>query len=342
MPATFRSSRRQLAQPVAVHRHEHVVVVDGSRAAVAPEVESAVQRVSADLRRSYTSPITVNPSSPLKRLRLAGPSQPTLLTDTLNTLDHNLYVMGQGDHDWADPDADVLENELSERILRPSDPSMQEWMLHQRDAYLKILLSREGRGQQADFCAECQEEGPIYHTSTTSIAYHQGRPPIFLTRHHSYGFRATRSGQASTFARTSLKSLGLRVQIGHPVGQRCDRPIPAWEGFVLLHINGVHDLAVNFCGCHKTEDPYYIQLLRMGWYPSIFESPRTCASFAMLDTFHALTLSGKITPYDFYHALEDITDGAGTKPPNRYQVFFANSTAISSSPPTQAKRPGAR
>ncbi|KAF7292673.1 CxC2 domain-containing protein [Mycena indigotica] len=126
----------------------------------------------------------------------------------------------------------------------------------------------------------------------------------------------------SCFVRHSLKALGLRIQLGHPPLQSCDRPIAGRDDFVLLHHGGVLNVSVDFCGCHLSGDPCYIQLLRAGMFPASTDVPRTCATFSCLDRYHSLTLQGKITGYDYYKSLEALTDATGLKPPDRYQVFL--------------------
>ncbi|KAF7296779.1 CxC2 domain-containing protein [Mycena indigotica] len=320
MAPSFRTSRRQLAQREGGHRHEHVVLLNGSNAAVIPEVESAVQRVSTDQRRTYSSPMVVTPSSPLKRLRLAvsAPSDTPATTSEAPNFASNLYSMDRGD----DEPGEQTEAEQTERILRPADPVLHQWMLNRRDTYLKILLWREGRGYWPDFCAKCEVADPVYRCED---CFGGGLlcKACCLDVHRLHPLHIVQEWTGVYFSRISLKTLGPRVQLGHPPSQSCARPIAAHDSFILIHISGIHELSVDFCGCHKAEDPYYVQLLRAGWYPATSESPRTCASFSALDSFHTLTLAGKITPYDFYQALEHLSNGAGLdSTPNRYQVFL--------------------
>jgi hypothetical protein len=44
--------------------------------------------------------------------------------------------------------------------------------------------------------------------------------------------------------------------------------------------------------------------------PASFDRPQTVFTFNVLDTFHELTLQGKTTAYDFYHAILRRTDNA--------------------------------
>ena len=49
----------------------------------------------------------------------------------------------------------------------------------------------------------------------------------------------------------------------------------------------------------------------MHWYPASFSRPRTAFSFDLLETYHKLTLQGKLNLYDFYHAIMQKSDNQG-------------------------------
>lgn len=79
-------------------------------------------------------------------------------------------------------------------------------------------------------------------------------------------------------------------------------------------MNGWHKVQVMFCTCNDTNTPWderYRQLLRMRWYPASFNRPRTAFSFDLLETYHKLTLQGKLNLYDFYLAIMQKTDNQG-------------------------------
>ena len=81
----------------------------------------------------------------------------------------------------------------------------------------------------------------------------------------------------------------------------------------IIDINGFHTVRVLFCTC-DTKTPWnerYRQLLRMRWYPASFSRPRTAFSFDLLETYHKLTLQGKINLYDFYLAIMQKSDNQG-------------------------------
>lgn len=118
------------------------------------------------------------------------------------------------------------------------------------------------------------------------------------------------------FEKISLKSLGLRVQLGHVPGSSCFAPRPGNKDFVVIHTNGIHSVAVDFCECENAENAGSLrqQVLRRSWYPSTHLEPQTCFTFRVLEHFHMQTLQGKVAMYDYYLALEKLTDNTGLYP----------------------------
>ncbi|KAJ7768836.1 hypothetical protein B0H16DRAFT_1716037 [Mycena metata] len=127
------------------------------------------------------------------------------------------------------------------------------------------------------------------------------------------------------FETSSLKALGLRVQVGHPPGERCAGPASLHTDFVVLHTNGIHEVNVDCCDCADNRvaagNPE-IQLLRAGWFPATDDRPRTCATLEVLDHFRLTTHQAKTTMYDYYAVLEKLTSNTGVKPPYRYHAFI--------------------
>lgn len=73
-------------------------------------------------------------------------------------------------------------------------------------------------------------------------------------------FQCSQRWNGRFFESTTLKSLGLRVQLGH-WHLRCINPIAGAEDFTVLHVNGIHKVAVDFCGC-KHRVATRLQMLR--------------------------------------------------------------------------------
>ncbi|KAF9471895.1 hypothetical protein BDN70DRAFT_819429 [Pholiota conissans] len=125
----------------------------------------------------------------------------------------------------------------------------------------------------------------------------------------------------STFLKCSLKLLGLEIHLNHS-SLRCPVPITCHQDFRIIHTNGVHDVAISYCGCQRSI-PQYSQLLRRRLYPASQISPRTCMTFELLRFYHLLSLTSKASTYDFYRALERLSDNAGTNPPkSRYRPLL--------------------
>ena len=94
---------------------------------------------------------------------------------------------------------------------------------------------------------------------------------------------------------------------------------------MVLHVNGLHAVHLDFCACERVLE-YGLprqQLLRRQWFPATFEQPQTCATFSMLDHFQMATLQAKVTMYDYYSALEKLTDNSGLYTPRvSHRAFF--------------------
>jgi CxC2 like cysteine cluster associated with KDZ transposases len=127
------------------------------------------------------------------------------------------------------------------------------------------------------------------------------------------------------FQRTTLRDLGLRVQLGHAYGRSCPSRFPANSNFRVIHSNGIHQVAIDQCRCYDV--PLNKQLLRIGWWPATPLEPRTAATFEVLKHFHILNLQGKVTGYSFYQTLEYQTDNTGLQPPPVCPLIYIFSSA---------------
>ncbi|KDR65106.1 hypothetical protein GALMADRAFT_82273, partial [Galerina marginata CBS 339.88] len=123
------------------------------------------------------------------------------------------------------------------------------------------------------------------------------------------------------FIKTSLKDIGLKVQLNH-AGLFCESPIPCHVQMRVLHTNGIHEVAINYCGCSRAI-PQHLQLLRRGFYPATQLTVKTCATFELLAHLHILALTSKASTYDFYRALERMSESSGiNRPSSRYRALF--------------------
>ncbi|KAG2127505.1 hypothetical protein DEU56DRAFT_872776 [Suillus clintonianus] len=231
-------------------------------------------------------------------------------------------------YDFGEPDPFVLLDDSENtpgRKRMPADDLLLIWM-NERDLFLAELLRHEGRGgYTSDVCPGCPcptSTPPRYrcqdcldsqlYCGLCIIQYH-----IWLPTHHIEEW----TGQF--FQRISLKTMGLRVQLGHTIGERCILPKKAFnDEFVLIDTNGVHEIGLDFCGC-TTSQTHTKQLLRAGWYPSTSTDPRLAATFRVLHHYHVLSFESKTSAYEFYHSLVRLTDNTGlTRQKDHYESFM--------------------
>jgi hypothetical protein len=98
------------------------------------------------------------------------------------------------------------------------------------------------------------------------------------------------------------------VQLGHLPGDPCLNPRPTIDDtFVVINSDGVHTIALDFCGCHLTQLPV-TQLLYARLFPATLTNPRTATSFRVLETFQMLSFTAWTSAYKFLAALRRRTD----------------------------------
>ncbi|KAJ7700970.1 hypothetical protein B0H14DRAFT_2648615 [Mycena olivaceomarginata] len=230
------------------------------------------QSLSADRRRTHTTTHEVELPSPVKKKARIVASRPNLFADVGDGFE---YVFD----DLAAPPSPIRQSSgagVKPRAKRylSSDWPLREWTPLQ-DEYLAEFVRLNGRGDTA--------------TSRTCFARVVSCEPTPVTP-----WTALSCGMAR-FRRVSLKTLGLRVQLGH-YGQTCNTPIPAHKNFMVIHTNGMHKVGVDFCGCVDEEI--------VGSRVNSFSD-------------------GKVTTYDFYSGLEKLTDNSGLrKMKDRYKGFM--------------------
>ncbi|KAG6848454.1 hypothetical protein H0H93_016828 [Arthromyces matolae] len=223
------------------------------------------------------------------------------------------------DDEMLPPSIDDLNLPQSEmanpRAPRIRTNTKERWRLHDRDLFLRELLRWEGCGDTSQpsrtyRCLDCDNGGELLDLETLLNAHY--RNPLHRIERWTGEF----------FTQTSLKSLGLQVQLGHPFGHPCGNPHPGRKDFIVIHTNGLHNISINYCACeHATS--YAVQLLRHGWYPSTSDRPATVASMAVLRHFQMLSFESKASSYEFYNTLVRLTDNTGmNRVPDRYRAFM--------------------
>ena len=112
------------------------------------------------------------------------------------------------------------------------------------------------------------------------------------------------------FRRVTLESLGLIINLGH--GSDSCPIFTDTETILVIDLSGHHSVCICFCKCSKSGFlENFRQLLRVGWYPASVLHPKTAFTFNLLDTYHKISLQGKLNLYDFYNAIMQKTNNHG-------------------------------
>jgi hypothetical protein len=117
--------------------------------------------------------------------------------------------------------------------------------------------------------------------------------------HQSLPFHRIEAWSGTHFLMSSLHALNYILHLGHHA-KRCPnlststRPRP----MTAVHTNGFHKISVHFCYCEGVASQA-IQLSNQGYFPGTMVQPETIYSFAVLENFHAHTLSSKKSLYDY-------------------------------------------
>ena len=116
------------------------------------------------------------------------------------------------------------------------------------------------------------------------------------------------------FKRITLRDLDHTFYLGHE-HTVCPSTKSKSQVILVIDVNGVHYINVQFCECSENAKwvEMYRQLLRVGWYPASFGKPKTAFTFGILNTYHKLTLQGKLNLYDFLLSILQKTDNCGRR-----------------------------
>lgn len=114
---------------------------------------------------------------------------------------------------------------------------------------------------------------------------------------------------------TSLKSIGVKVQLGHPDTNFCEYPREGPANFTVLDASGIHSVHVRFCGCVSSDiiGDDVQQLMRAEWYPATISNPQTCFTFGLLRLWTILSAESKLSAHHFYATLRRVTDNTNTE-----------------------------
>ncbi|KAG2756212.1 hypothetical protein P692DRAFT_20844226 [Suillus brevipes Sb2] len=221
-------------------------------------------------------------------------------------------------------DEDLPEGETYHKCKRAAgDHPLLNWIKHQ-ELFLLEMLRHDGRGNNlpSDLCSSCGMNIGVHRCKDcfSSQLLYQG---CVVDVHARLPLHCVENWNGTYFQNVTLKDLGLRIQLGHNIGESCQLPVRAFNNdFVLINTHAIHPIAIDFCSCTKAQS-HIQQLLRVGWFPATTSDPKTAATFAVLQHFHILSFDSKVSAYEFYHTLVRLTDNTGLlKRKDQYKVFM--------------------
>ncbi|KAF9496303.1 hypothetical protein BDN71DRAFT_1468824 [Pleurotus eryngii] len=201
------------------------------------------------------------------------------------------------------------------------DSPLLVW-LQERDAFLREFIRLEGRDDATALCPTPDCPMPAAFRCPQCFDTRLFCQDCIVANHTANPFHQVERWNSRFFDRCSLRSLGLRIQLGHPLGQACHKPAPAFgDGFVVITSHGVVCISLDFCDC-TSAIPRELQLLRARLFPATTVDPRTAATFELLRLFQLLTFGSKVSGFEFYQSLVRLTNNLGEPVPDRYTAFM--------------------
>ncbi|KAJ7880130.1 hypothetical protein B0H13DRAFT_2542393 [Mycena leptocephala] len=206
------------------------------------------------------------------------------------------------------------------RDLRSSDDPNELWARLDRVEFLDELLRHDGRGDYVHqhVCAGggCESVHAVFRCTDClhSCLYCED---CIAEVHRWTPLHHIEEWDDKYFRRRTLKSLGVRIQLGHPRGEPCAAPVrAAGDDFVIIGSQTIDEVGLDYCGC-GTARSKPIQLLQMRLYPATGTNPRSAATFAVLDRYAHMNLESKCSAYEFYKSLAHETNNT-----ERYEEFL--------------------
>ncbi|KAJ6605142.1 hypothetical protein B0H10DRAFT_1820825 [Mycena sp. CBHHK59/15] len=205
---------------------------------------------------------------------------------------------------------------MSSDVLLQDYPN-EQWARLNRVEFLDELVRHNGCGDYMDQfgCARegCRTAEPPFRCSDClhPCLYCEG---CIVELHQRTPLHHIEKWNGVFFEPWSLKALDVRIQLGHPPGEKCANPVKApGDDFVIVNSHTIDEVGLDYCDCGSAKlRP--IQLLRMRLYPATGTNPRSAATFACLDRFDHLSLDSKCSAYEFYNSLARETNNTGLEP----------------------------
>ncbi|KAF7327519.1 hypothetical protein MKEN_00330800 [Mycena kentingensis (nom. inval.)] len=249
-----------------------------------------VETVQGTSKRVLREPASVAPSSPVKRMRMQRTSSTTSLPlPDLGPAPSDAYTDAYTISLWDEEEessppvnSQAPRPKKKKKTSNVADPCMAEWVSDYRESYLSALLWLDGRGRSTNEVCSCDDatQPAVYRCSDCMHGPLLCKGCI-VTSHELRPFHSIEEWTGSYFKRRSLKSLGVRLQLGHPPGESC-LSISA-DAISTSASTTQHNCYALGCTPPPVLGPGLAQHLRV-W------------------TSSTLSLHGKTSTYDYYHA----------------------------------------
>ncbi|KAG2094414.1 uncharacterized protein F5147DRAFT_657174 [Suillus discolor] len=252
----------------------------------------------------------------LKRLKPPKNAQATINNRTHATLTlHDaapLSIPEPLDDLPLDVSLDFLGQQRRKRAA--GDHPLLMWLKH-RELFWQEMICLEGRCNRlgAQSCSECNCHSPEYRC-WDCLGSEIYCSPCILLAHVRHPLHRLEKWNSQYFERISLKTLGLRIQLGHTTGLKCPNPCRAFnDDFIVVDTHSIHEVSLDFCNC-ATAQSHIQQLLQISWFPLTTSDPKTAATFRVLEHYHLLSFESKVSAFEFYNALSRMFDNTGLLP----------------------------
>ncbi|KAG1735547.1 hypothetical protein EDB19DRAFT_1993303 [Suillus lakei] len=158
------------------------------------------------------------------------------------------------------------------------------------EIFLEEFICLEGCGSHTQDSCFCGSNEPLLYRCKDCHGAELVCCQCILHIHQQQPYHRIKYWNSHFFQTTSLKSLGLWIQLGHCLASNDD--------FVVIDVNGVHTVGLDFCGC-ETAELQVTQLLQVRLFPAT-----TILSFKL-----------KASALEFYHTVVQLTDNTGVHIP---------------------------
>ncbi|KAL0567046.1 hypothetical protein V5O48_014951 [Marasmius crinis-equi] len=277
----------------------------------------SVEELSSDKRRIRQRSIGIQPPSPEKNV----PDNYDLHIDW--DLGEQSIVGAEDEADGYQSDEEQeLDPRLGGGVIELQEPARKRYygadnpfvqLRDKANIILEEMMRLEGRGASNPTCGSCGGSEDVAFRCRTCCDEAMYCQDCIVDRHRDRPLDRVEMWNGSFFETKTLKSLGLIFQLAHPSKVVCGFPRRCREGFVVVDVDYIQEVNIQFCMCQERTviGDYFQQLMRRSLFAATVEEPHTAFTFRSLAFFHTLTLTGKVSNYDFYNTIERRTNGAG-------------------------------